>query len=61
MFRDSVWLQAIYQEILYATTQRLKKQSQLPHQMHLPALFTTVRTQLFPSPERRSVNVPALQ
>ncbi|PDO86722.1 hypothetical protein BK796_09705 [Kosakonia pseudosacchari] len=44
MLRDSVWLQAIYQEILYATTQRLKKQSQLPHQMCLPSLFTTVRT-----------------
>lgn len=34
-----VWLQPIHQEILYATTQRLKKQSQLSYQMHLLSLL----------------------
>jgi len=41
---DSVWLRTIHQEISYATTQKLKKQSQLPHQMYLPLLHQPVRT-----------------
>ncbi|QJT81346.1 hypothetical protein C0557_15305 [Kosakonia sp. MUSA4] len=61
MYRDSVWLQPIHQEILYATTERFKKQSQLSHQMYLPSLRYAVRTQLHPSSERFSTDVPPLQ
>ncbi|SBN13596.1 conserved hypothetical protein [Klebsiella variicola] len=57
---DSVWLRTIHQEISYATTQKLKKQSQLPHQMYLPWLHQPIRTQLHPSPERLCAHVSPL-